>query len=278
MAVTLTAQQLAYRLRLVADTDTDLAEPQLSVVNAVLSAATALVLEYAPTAPDAIHNEAATRLAGFLYDAPPGASTRFQNAMQQSGAVALLGSYRVRRAAALEDSARSDTRDLDLLDMIQALTARVVELEAGGGAVVAESARLPVDTAIMRLGWAQSQIVDDSYFIRANTHPADGAAVGTVTGLNPPPFPPALNTDLSLYLYIWIAAPIANIGDVRLAGSTILTAVSSAMPYTLEGVAGTLYISNQRLSAGTSAFRVSAVVAGALIASQPWVLQQIADL
>ena len=103
MAVTLTAQQLAYRMRLIADTTAVLEEPQLGVVNAVLSAASALVLEYAPGAPDAIHNEAATRLAGFLYDSPPGSSTRFQNAMQQSGATALLTAYRVRRATALED-------------------------------------------------------------------------------------------------------------------------------------------------------------------------------
>ena len=68
MAVELTAQQLAYRLRLIADVDTALEEPQLSVVNGVLAAATDLVMRYAPNAPDGIHNEAATRLAGFLYD------------------------------------------------------------------------------------------------------------------------------------------------------------------------------------------------------------------
>ncbi len=72
MAVTVTAQELAYRIRLIGDTSEALADPQLSVVNDILSAASALVLAYAPAAPAAIHNEAVTRLAGFLYDSPPG--------------------------------------------------------------------------------------------------------------------------------------------------------------------------------------------------------------
>ena len=103
MAVTLTAQDLAYRMRLSADTDTALEEPQLGVVSGVLGAATALVVKYAPGAPDAVHNEAATRLAGFLYDTPPGGSRQWQNPMQQSGATAVLSAYRVQRAVALTD-------------------------------------------------------------------------------------------------------------------------------------------------------------------------------
>ena len=41
------------------------------------------------------------------------------------------------------------------------------------------------------------------------------------------------------------------------------------------GETGTVYVSNQRLSAGLSAFQISAIVAGDLIASQPWVTEQI---
>jgi len=104
MAVTLTTQQLAYRMRLTADTETALEEPQLSVVKGVLAAATELVVRYAPGAPDDIHNEAATRLAGFLYDTPPG-SRQWQNPMQQSGATAILSVWRVQRATALDADA-----------------------------------------------------------------------------------------------------------------------------------------------------------------------------
>lgn len=143
---------------------------------------------------------------------------------------------------------------------------------------VSESARLPVGTVSLRLGWAQSQIADDSYFIRANTHPTDGAAIGTVAGLNPPPFPPALNSDPSLYLYIWIGTARANIADIRLGGETVIGSISSGVPYTLEGEDGTLYISEQRLSSGTAAYQISAVVGGDLIASQPYVDAAIAAI
>lgn len=103
MAVTLLVQQLAYALRLAADVTDTIEEPQLTVLNGLLASATALVQQYAVRAPDAIHNEAAIRLAGFLYDVPPGANRRQLNPMRDSGAVALLSSYRVQRAVALED-------------------------------------------------------------------------------------------------------------------------------------------------------------------------------
>lgn len=103
MAVTLTVQQLSYQLRLVADTTDTVEEPQLSVLTGLLDTATALVNRYAPHAPDAVHNEAATRLAGFLYDVPPGQAGRMQNPIRDSGAMALLSSYRIQRAHALEE-------------------------------------------------------------------------------------------------------------------------------------------------------------------------------
>ena len=62
----------------------------------------------------------------------------------------------------------------------------------GGGGVVSESTRLPLGTVVMRLGWAQSQAVDDSIFTRANLHPTDGAAEGTVAGLSVPAIPACL--------------------------------------------------------------------------------------
>lgn len=102
MAVTLNAQRLACRMRLIAEMTDTMPNEQRGEVQAVLDSATALVLRYAPDAPDAIHNEAATRLASFLYDSPASNSTRFQNPMQQSGATALLSGWRVQRAKPLE--------------------------------------------------------------------------------------------------------------------------------------------------------------------------------
>ena len=104
MAVTLTATQLAYNMRLIADTDETLAEPQLSVVNRVLATATAQVERYAPLAPEAVQNEAAVRLAGFLYDVPPSQAGQFSNPLRQSGAMAVLSSWRTQRAVAVDGS------------------------------------------------------------------------------------------------------------------------------------------------------------------------------
>ena len=150
----------------------------------------------------------------------------------------------------------------------------------GGGGAVSESARLPVGTVAMRLGWAQTQTPTDAIFTRAGIHPTDGAAEGTVAGINPPPFPPALNTDTSLYLFIWIATARANIADIRLSGGggTLIGSISNGAAFTLETVAGTVYVSNQRLSPGLSAYQISAIVGGELIASRPWVTERIAAI
>ena len=101
MAVTITALQLAAELR-ISDGTTALIEPQASIISRVLGTATAIVERYAPNAPESIQNEAVVRLAAFLYDAPPGSSTRFVNAFDLSGAKALLASYRSLRASAIE--------------------------------------------------------------------------------------------------------------------------------------------------------------------------------
>ena len=101
MAVTITAIQLAAALR-IGDGEAALVEPQLSVITRVLASATALVEKYAPGAPEAIQNEACIRLAAYLYDAPPGASQQFQNALANSGAQSLLARFRIIRATRLE--------------------------------------------------------------------------------------------------------------------------------------------------------------------------------
>ena len=121
------------------------------------------------------------------------------------------------------------------------------------GEAVVNSARLPVGTIPLRLGWAQGRAPSDDIFIRAGNHPIDGAAVGTVAGLSIPVFPPALNSDVTLYLFIWIGTAIDNIADIRLSGGggTLIGSISNGEAYTLEGVTGTVYVSEQRLSAGT---------------------------
>ena len=107
MAVTITAIELAAAMR-IGDGSTALVEPQASVISRLLASATTIVERYAPNAPTAIQNEAVVRVAGYLYDAPPGASARTASAMRDSGAMALLSPWRIIRAVAVE-SDDSDT-------------------------------------------------------------------------------------------------------------------------------------------------------------------------
>ena len=102
MAVTVTDIQLAAAMR-IGDGSTPLEEQQASTINRILAAATAVVERYAPNAPTEVHNEAVVRMAGYLYDSPPGMSTRTASAMRDSGAMDLLSSWRIIRAVAITD-------------------------------------------------------------------------------------------------------------------------------------------------------------------------------
>lgn len=102
MAVTVTLAQLAVHLRLSDDPATAPTGAEAVVLGRVLASATAMVERYAPAAPEALQNEAAVRLCGWLYDSDPsGSNPGGPAAMKSSGAVALLAPYRVRRAGAI---------------------------------------------------------------------------------------------------------------------------------------------------------------------------------
>ena len=88
MAVTITAAELSAAIR-VGDT-----AGETTQVKRLLSVATEMVTNFAPDAPDVMQNEAVIRIAGFLYDAP---TTAYGNALQGSGAGALLLPYRQHR-------------------------------------------------------------------------------------------------------------------------------------------------------------------------------------
>ena len=270
--------------------------------------------------PTDVADEATIRMASYLFTVPAGAGRRdaYANAYVYSGAGSLISRWapqraagsigallpaggggtgtdnvaRMSAAAALAAAAAAqstadgkvgqpayDSHVADYDSHIADTNAHHVPPSGGVGAV-SESARLPVGTVALRLGWAQTNTFAAVNFTRADAHPVDGAAEGTVAGLQIPPFPPALNTDTSLYLHIWIGTDAANIADLRLSGGggTLIGSVSAGAAQTVEGESGTWYVSNQRLSAGTSAFQVSAAVGGDLIASQPWVTEQIADI
>ena len=90
MAVTLTIADLIADLRL-ADTPA-----QQALAQRRLDYATVAVTKYAPAAPDAVHNEAVSRLAAYLFDQPTVAGgAAFANALRNSGASNILLPYRV---------------------------------------------------------------------------------------------------------------------------------------------------------------------------------------
>ena len=164
-----------------------------------------------------------------------------------------------------------------------AITQHNANKEHGGGGgsatVVSGSVNLPVGTVAMRLGWDDNQDILEAIFTRNDNHPTDGAAVGTVEGISPPSFPTALSAEIELYLFIWIASVKANIADIQLSGGggTLIGSISDGVSFEYDGVDGTAYVSNQQLSSSLSALKVSAIVSGDLIASQPWVTEQIGE-
>ena len=93
MAITLTVQQLAAALRL-GDSAEETAE-----ATRLLAYVTEAVKKHAVDAPDVIANEAAIRLAGYLYDMPnAGRGAGHADVLRNSGVLALLLPYRVHRA------------------------------------------------------------------------------------------------------------------------------------------------------------------------------------
>ena len=98
MAVTLTADELRAALRLGSTSE------ETAQATRLLAYATEAVQKHAPDGPDAVHNEAVIRLAGYLFDmptAPTGAG--HANALRNSGAAAMLLPYRVHRAGSVRE-------------------------------------------------------------------------------------------------------------------------------------------------------------------------------
>lgn len=99
MAVTITPEDVAVAIRAVTDGD-NIPEPVAKVIGVVFPAASAIILQYAPHAPDAVHDAAMVRLCGWLYDAEPAAASA-QQPLQASGTMQLLAQWKVQVAGAL---------------------------------------------------------------------------------------------------------------------------------------------------------------------------------
>ena len=100
MAVNLTVEVLAHAIRVTSSPTAALTTEQTTTVARLLGASSAMVDNYASEAPEAVSNEAAIRLAGWMLDQPPGRMNA--DALGLSGARSMLGPWRIRRALALE--------------------------------------------------------------------------------------------------------------------------------------------------------------------------------
>ena len=103
MAVTLTAAGLAAALRLGSTTE-ETAEATRLLAYAIAAVSRHLGDAY-DDAPEAVVNEAAIRLAGYLFDQPT--TSRYSghaNALRNSGAAAILLPWRVHRAGSTADA------------------------------------------------------------------------------------------------------------------------------------------------------------------------------
>lgn len=99
MAVTITPADATLAIRAAAAADA--IDPTVAtVIGYLFKAASAMVLDHAPKAPDEIHDVALIRLVGWLYDSDP-ADPAVGRALLVSGASAVLAPWREHRAGAI---------------------------------------------------------------------------------------------------------------------------------------------------------------------------------
>ena len=104
-----------------------------------------------------------------------------------------------------------------------------------------ENGRLPGPPVAMRLGWSQTRTFTALDFDRP-TPPIGGSVSGMSSGLAIPPFPPALETDASLFLGLWLA------GDPGIAELPSGFAVADKSALTVDGTPGHYFASAMRFS------------------------------
>lgn len=101
----LTIPQLAYRLRIQADDTTAVTGATLNELTALKAVSDAYIERYASSAPEDVKDEATVLFAGYLYDGPEtdpgGAAVAYPAAWRNSGAQALLSTWRAQRAGVI---------------------------------------------------------------------------------------------------------------------------------------------------------------------------------
>ena len=92
MGVTITVDELSVAMRVGLTTE------ETQEMTRLLAYASEVVVRHASGAPDIVHNTAAWRIVGYLYDQPfAGVGDRYANALRNSGAASVLLPYREHR-------------------------------------------------------------------------------------------------------------------------------------------------------------------------------------
>ena len=100
----LTTREVATAFRLALDDQGMLSEDDKALVLRLMAASMAVANRFAPDAPARSAEEAIVRMAAYMFDAPESpAGDRYAAAFRNSGAMALLAPFKVRRAGAFSD-------------------------------------------------------------------------------------------------------------------------------------------------------------------------------
>ena len=271
-----------------------------ALLTRLLGSASALVGVYAsPGTPVAVVEQSTILVASYLWDQPAAArGAGFATAWISSGASSIVEPWRIRRAGVLSGEVPDTVPQVSGLDRADILAAalaliatwaragntdaipspKLINASGGRASEPYSGTTLPGPAVAMRLGWEQTRSPLPIAFVRASNHPIDGAAAGNTDGLGIPPFPPALNTDQSLYLHIWLA------GDPTIGGLTIsdytVGNVSDLFPRVgalgVQGSAGVLYVSSDRLYPLGNSSVLSIRIPGESIAGKDFVAAAIA--
>ena len=250
-----------------------------------------------------ILNEAAIRLIAFLYDVPSVArGVAFANALRQSGASRMLYRFIVHRAGLATPEAATaqgiGTPGNPVVDVTVERGELVItyadgsteDIDLPSGNDVGQTAifdgRLPGPAVAFRMGWTfEDEAADETTFIRDGNHPDDGASEGTTAGLDAPSIPAALfaraihfTQSKDFRFHVWAAGVVELASILDAYGDNWIGEFTNEGALTVDGVVGILYseIHTRTNEDGISYF--SAILPGAIIATQPWVETQLSGI
>ena len=293
MAITLTVAQF------IADARIGETAEELALATRRVAYATEAVMQHLggvfDDTPDTVVDEAVSRLAAYLYDAPTTAGgAAFANSMRNSGAGRILLPYRIHRAGstvtavaaaqAAVGTVGNPVTDISIergLLVVTFADGSTEELGLPSAREVGQTdifdARLPGAAVAMRFGWDFANGVNnEQIYIRDNNHPDDGAAEGTTAGLLTPLIPPSLLADPKPYrFYVWIAGSVGLVGLHGPYGDNWLPEFPAFEELTVDGVDGLSYAERHSRSNEDGLYSFVGVIPGELIATEPWVETQL---